>query len=262
MSKKKFKSLALVSAMALLALAAVARGEIIQKGNLRVSFQGELTPKALPRSAPVGVKVSVGAKITPVSATKPTPSLQQMTIAINRFGKIDSTGLPLCQLNDIQPATTADALAVCRRSLVGEGTFTANVPLSGRSPFPSEGKLFAFNGELGGKPAILAHVYGVRPAPASFTLVFLVSRSKGTFGTTLKVTLPKVSPEGGNITGISLNLSKEFSFHGKPHSYITASCPAPKGFPGATFPFAKASFGFTGGKTLTSTLTRNCKVRG
>lgn len=262
MTKTKIRSLVLISALALLAMAAVARAEVIQKGNVRVTFQGELTPKTLPRTTPAPVKVSVGAKLSAVSAAKPMPSLHQMTIAINRFGKLDTTGLPICQLEDIQPATTSDALAVCRRSLVGEGSFTADVPLTGRSPFPSEGKLFAFNGEFEGKPAVLAHVYGVRPAPASFTLVFLIGRAKGTFGTTLKVTLPKVSPEGGSITGISLNLSKNFTYHGKQHSFITASCPAPKGFPGATFPFAKASFGFIGGQTLTSTLTRNCKVGG
>jgi hypothetical protein len=262
MSKRKLRSLVVVGALSLLTLAAVARAEVAQKGNARISFQGELSPKALPRSTEAPVSVSVGAKISSVSATKPPPVLQQMSIAINRYGKFDTTGLPVCQLNDIQPATTSDALAVCRRSLVGEGTFSANVPLSGRSPFPSEGKLYAFNGESNGQPAILAHVYGVRPAPASFTLVFLMSHSKGTFGTTLSVKLPKVGSEGGYITGISLNLSKQFSSHGQKRSYLSASCPAPKGLSKAGFSFAKASFGFAGGQKLTSTLERTCKVRG
>ncbi len=264
MSKRIRRSSVLVLALALLALAAVVAqaANVAQKGNARVSFEGQLTPKALPRSSNAPVSVSVGAKIAAVSPTKPPPVLQQMSIAINRYGKFDTTGLPLCQLNDIQPATTSDALAVCRRSLVGEGTFTANVPLSGRSPFPSEGKLYAFNGVSNGKPAILAHVYGVRPAPASFTLVFLMTHTKGTFGTTLKVTLPKVGTEGGYITGISLDLSKQFTSHGKKRSFLSASCPAPKGLHVAGFDFAKASFGFAGGKKLTSTLNRSCKVRG
>ena len=263
MNKPRTRAIALaVIASALLGAAAIAQADIAQKGHIRVSFQGDLTPKALPRSAQAPVKVSVGAKISSTSAKVPTAQLHTMTIAINRYGVLNTKGLPVCQLNDIQPATTADALAVCRRSLVGEGAFSANVPLSGRSPYPSEGKLYAFNGESNGQPAILAHVYGVRPAPASFTLVFLISRSKGTFGTNLKVTLPKTSSEGGYITGISLELSKTYSSHGKKLSYLSASCPAPKGFPGASFPFAKASFGFIGGKALTSTLTRSCKVRG
>ena len=132
-----------------------------------------------------------------------------MSIAINRFGNINTKGLPVCELNDIQPATTADALAVCRKSLVGEGSFTADVPSSGRAPFPSEGKLYAFNGVSEGRPAILAHVYGVRPAPTSFTLVFLISKSGGTYGNTLKVALPSSKAGGsdhGNLAGAEQDL--------------------------------------------------------
>ena len=97
-------------------------------------------------------------------------------------------------------------------------------------------------------------------SPLVFTLAFIIGHAKGKFGTSLDVDLPK-STGGGYITGISLNLSKTFSFKGRKRSYISASCPAPKGFPGASFAFAKASFAFIGGKTLTSTLNRSCKVR-
>jgi hypothetical protein len=255
----RFRTIAIVLPLALLAAAAIAQAEIAQKGDVRVTFKGDLTPKTLPRDKLVPVKVSVGAKIASV-AKKTTPQLRQMSIAINRFGVIDSTGLPVCELDDIQPATTADALAVCRKSLVGEGTFNANVPDSGRSPFPSEGKLYAFSGKVDGKPAILAHVYGVTPAPASYTLAFVISRSKGTFGTTLNVTLPNTTLEGF-ITGISLNLSKTYSFHGKKRSFASASCPTPKGIRVAAFSFAKATFVFDGGTKLTSTLSRSCKSK-
>ncbi len=145
MSKKKIQSLVFAGVLALLAVAAVAQAEIAQKGDLRVKFEGQLTPHSLPRSTQAPVKVSVSAKITPVGNAE-LPQLRTMSIAINRFGNINTKGLPVCELDDIQPATTADALAVCRKSLVGEGSFTADVPSSGRAPFPSEGKLYAFNG--------------------------------------------------------------------------------------------------------------------
>jgi hypothetical protein len=260
MSKTRIRSTALALAVtALAAGAAIAHAEVAQKGDVRVTFKGDLTPNRLPRTSLAPINVSVAAKITPIGEAE--PQLRKMSIAINRYGVIDTEGLPVCQLNEIQPATTADALAVCRRSLVGEGTFNANVPKSGRSPYPAEGKLYAFNGEVEGKPAILAHVYGVRPAPTSFTLVFLLTRSKGTYGTTLQVNLPKVTGEGF-ITGISLDLSKSFSFKGKKHFFASASCPAPKGVKVAGFPFAKASFSFADGNKVSSTLNRSCKVRG
>jgi hypothetical protein len=259
MSKSKIAAISCALALATVALASLAQAESVQKGDVRVTFKGDLSPKTLPRAKLAPVKVSVAAKIVPIGDA--TPQLRKMEIQINSNGVLDTEGLPVCSLDDIQPATTADALAVCRKSLVGEGSFTANVPESGRSPFPAEGKLYAFNGEVDGKAAILAHVYGVRPAPTSFTLSFLLTRAKGTFGTKLSVTLPKVTGEGF-ITGISLDLSKTFKFKGKKHSFASASCPAPKGVKVAGFPFAKASFAFADGKKLSSTLNRSCKARG
>jgi hypothetical protein len=247
--------------LAALALAALAQAETVQHGGLRVAFEGKLTPKTLPRATQSGVSVSVSAQVSSTTATPPPP-LRQISIAINKFGHLNRTGLPVCQLEQIQPATTEDALAACHRSLVGEGRFLANVLANGTAPFPSNGKIYAFNGEVEGRPAILAHVYGVEPAPASYTLVFIVSKSKGTFGTTLKATLPPVKAGSGYITALYLTLGKSFSYHGKHQSYFSASCPAPKGFRKAIFPFAKASVVFQGGRTLGSTLTRTCKAKG
>jgi hypothetical protein len=101
----------------------------------------------------------------------------------------------------------------------------------------------------------------VRPAPTSFTLVFLISKSGGTFGNTLNVSLPS-SKAGGAITGISLSLGKTFKSHGKTESYVTGSCPAPKGVHVAGFPFAKASFVFSDGGNVSSTMNRSCSVKG
>jgi hypothetical protein len=245
--------------LAVLGLGAMARAETVQRDNLRVRFEGKLAPTSLPRSSQAPVSVSVSARVSSTSA-EPPPPMRQISIAINKYGRLDPSGLPVCQLDQIQPATTDDALGACRRSLVGEGRFLASV--SGHAPFPADGKIYAFNGELEGRPAILAHVYGTAPAPASYTLAFVISRSKGTFGTTLKATLPPVTPGAGYITAIYLTLGKSFTSGGKRHSYFSASCPAPKGFPGAVFPFAKASVGFQGGPTLGTTLTRTCKAKG
>jgi hypothetical protein len=185
-----------------------------------------------------------------------------MTIAINSHGAIDTRGLPVCPLDEIQPATNADALAACRRSLVGEGTFSADATFEGQDPKPSRGKLYAFNGRLNGRRAILAHVYGSLPGLTSYTIPFVVHRSKGTFGIVLKATLPQVTKGGGQITGICLDLGKSYSHLGTTHHYLSASCPAPEGVPRAVYPFAKASFGFAGGRTLTAIQSLSCRVRG
>jgi hypothetical protein len=93
-------------------------------------------------------------------------------------------------------------------------------------------------------------------------LPLLISKGKGTFSTVLSASLPQATGDWGYVTGLNLKLGRTFSKHGKRHSFLSAGCPAPKGFPGALFPLAKTSFAFEGGKTLTTTLNRSCKAKG
>jgi hypothetical protein len=239
----------------------IAQGEVVQHGRIRALFEGKLTPTTLPRHGSSPVTVRVGAKIAPIGDST-LPQLRQIRIAINRNGHFESKGLPICPLRAIQPATTADALAACRGSLVGEGQFAANVDFADQAPFPSAGKVYAFNSTLNGRPAILAHVFGTRPVPTSFTLSFELISTKGTFGTVLQASLPEVTGQSSYITGLQLTLGRNFSVNGRERSYLSAGCPAPKGFPGASFPFAKAGLDFVDGKSIGSTLTRNCRAAG
>jgi hypothetical protein len=234
--------------------------EVVQRGRLRVAFKAAFTPHALPRKGSAPVRLSVGAQISSADGGE-APQLRRIAIAINREGRFDPTGLPVCHIAEIEPATTENALAACRGSLVGRGTFSAKVGLSRQSPFPSQGTIYAFNGRLHGRPAILAHVYGTEPVPTSYTLPFEVGKTGGTFGLVLRASLPGVTGNAAHITGISLDLGRNFTYRGKRHSYLSAGCPAPKGFPGALFPLARAKLDFAGGKNISTTLTRSCKAR-
>lgn len=236
------------------------RAETVQHGNLRVSFTAKLAPHALPRAGTAPIAVTVGGRISTTDNTTP-PQLQGIDISINRLGRLDPTGLPTCRLEQIQPATTANALKACGAAKVGEGSFSADVVIPEQSPFPSAGRLVAFNGVIHGKPVILAHVYGTAPVPTSFTLTLSISHQKGVFGTRLRASLPKVASDVAFITSISLTLDRRFAYRGKRRSYLSAGCPAPKGFPGGIFPLLRASFAFSGGEKLTSTAVRSCAVR-
>jgi hypothetical protein len=242
--------------VATLALASFADAEVVQKGSVRVRFEGELTPKALPRSDAAPVHVAVGAQITALAESEP-PQLRRISIAINSAGHFAPGSVPTCTVRDIQPSTTRNALKACGPSLVGTGSFSAKVLLPQQAPFPAGGKLYAFNGVYEGRPAILAHVYGTQPIPTSFTLPFVLSRGKGgEFGEVLTASLADLTGNAGYITALSLDLGVTNG----PKSYLSASCPAPAGFGSATFSFAKATFDFDSVK-LVSTLTRNCRVR-
>ena len=242
--------------LVVLAFASLANAEVVQKGNVRVVFEGKLTPKTLPRSGVAPVHVLVGAKISALKASTP-PQLKKIAIAINRAGHFSPGALPVCTVRDIQPSTTANALKTCGASLVGTGTFAAKILLPQQASFPAEGPLYAFNGTYEGRPAILAHVYGTNPVPTSFTLPFVITERKGELGTVLTASLTGVTGTAGYITRLSLDLGGAKGSKG----YLSAGCPAPKGFGGATFTFARATLNFGHGNVV-SALTRNCKASG
>lgn len=232
-------------------LSSPAPAEIVQKDGVRVTVKGEMSPSRLPRTGATPVAVSVSGRIVPIEAGR-LPQLQRISIAVNRHGRLDLRGIPVCRSGHIDPSTTAEAVAACRRSLIGEGRFSARVKIPEQSPFPSEGKILAFNGRLGGRPAILAHVFGTRPVPTSYVLPFLVKEGHGAYGKVLEASLPGATGEWGYVTGISLDLDR---------GLFTAACPAPEGFPGTVFPLIRTTFAFDGGSVLASTVNRSCRVR-
>ena len=235
--------------------------QTIQKGKVRVGLNASLAPTKLPRNGVAPVRFSLEAKISPAEGGGTPPQLQRIQIEINRHGQIEPEGLPVCREEDIQPATNQAALEACRGSLVGEGSFSAKVLITQQAPFPSQGKIYAFNGTWKGKPAILAHVYGTKPVPTSSTIPFLISKAaKGTYGTTLDASLPQATSKWGYVTGISMSLGKTFASHGKRHSYLSAGCPAPPGFGHVLFDLSRAKLSFAGGETVSSVLSRSCRV--
>jgi DNA-binding beta-propeller fold protein YncE len=234
---------------------------VVQRGPVRVSFDGKLTPRSLPRHGRAPVGIAVDARIVGTGDGSP-PQLRKIAIAINRNGRFNSRGLPVCSERQIQPSTSAGARAACGGALVGEGHFAANVKLPEQSPFPSSGKVLAFNGRLHGNPAILAHIYGTQPAPTSYVLPFSIKEASGTYGTVLEALLPQATGDWGYVTGLKMTLRRSFRYHGRRDSYLSAGCPAPSGFPAEVFPLARTSFAFAGGTTLVSVLNRSCKAKG
>jgi len=248
------------AALLLAATPSAATPEVVQQGSLRVSVDAKLAPRTLPRhgAAPVGVEFS--GRIATTDGTEP-PQLRKIVLRLNRHGRIDTTGLPHCRLDLIQPARTEDALRACGSSLVGGGSFQADVALPDQSPYPSDGKILAFNGRLRGRPVIYIHIYGPEPLPISNVLTFELRKDDGQFGSKLVAELPQVAADWGYVSGLDLSLRRTYMRDGRKRSYLSASCPAPSGFRAATYSLARVSFGFGDGRTLSSTLTRSCGVR-
>jgi hypothetical protein len=235
---------------------------LTQDGNILVSFNGGISPRALPRSGVAPVAVSIDSSFKAADGAAPPPQLRTISIGINRGGKVFDRGLPTCRLRTIQPATIEAARRICGGAIVGSGRVQVQVQLANQEPFEFKGPLLVFNAErAGGHRRLLAQVYGNRP-PSAFVLTFRILKRQGTFGTVIKTTLPAAARKWAYVTDFEMKLQRTYTYRGEKHSYISAGCAAPPGFPGAVYPFARATFGFAGGKQVAPPpLVRDCTVR-
>jgi hypothetical protein len=254
---------ALIAAALLAALgaASAAQAEKEIDGNLIVSFDGGIKPRALPRTGTAPVSVTVDSGFAATDGSDPPPQLRQIAIGINRGGKIFDRGLPTCQVRRIQPSTIAAAKRICGGAIVGSGHVRVRVRLENQVPFTFAGPMLVFHAKRsGGKRRLLAQVYGQKP-PSAFVLTFKIVNRGGTFGTVIKTTLPQAARKWAYVTHFDMKLRRTYAYRGKRRSFISAGCAAPAGFPGAVYPFARANFGFAGGQRVTTTLIRDCTVR-
>jgi hypothetical protein len=256
------RRLAAASLIAILSLTAAAatRGEVVQVKDLRVSFGASFTPHALPRARAAPIRVKVAGGIATTDGSHP-PALRRLEIALNRNGRLSTRGLPTCTGAELQSTTTEAALALCRPALVGRGRFGASLAFN-PATVPNSGRVLVFNSRRSGRPALLLHLYGTVPVRATFVLPLTIEhRRRGNFGTVLTATIPKLAGGVDSVTEIEVTVGREYSFEGRRRSFLSASCAAPAGFPGAVFPFARGSFYFVHGVKAVSTLTRDCHVR-
>jgi hypothetical protein len=257
-TRRRIVTLALLLA-ACGALAAVARAEVVQSGDVRVNFQADFSPKTLPREQPAPITIAVGGSISTTDGTKP-PALQKMRVELNSAGRIDARGLPTCTAPLLQSTSTEVALAHCRPALVGSGTFEAEIRPESR-PILVNGRALVFNGRVHGRDGMLVHIYIASPVRVTLVIPLKISRRQAQFGTVLSALVPVLAGGFASITELQLKIGRRYRFEGIRRSYLSAACAAPAGFPGAVFPFARGAFTFVGGRTLHTVLTRDCKVR-
>lgn len=240
--------------------AALANAELVERGDLFVKFDGGIAPTALPRHSNAPISVEVDGIVRTLSGERP-PALRWISIAINRGGRIETKGLPVCRRSQIEAVSSGAALAACGDALVGTGRYVGAVSFPEQTAFPLRGRILAFNTVVDGGRAILAHVYGKTPFPNSRIITFHIRKSGGTYGTVLTGALPASLNRYGYLKRIVLDLRREFVSGGRTRSYLSAACAAPSGVDIGIFPFVRVAMTFVDGRKLASTLIRTCRVR-
>jgi hypothetical protein len=207
------------------------------------------------------VTVRLDGSVGTVDGSRP-PQLREISVAMNRAGRLSVAGLPTCAASLLQQTSSAAALDLCRSALVGHGRFVAKVDFPNAPLIPAQGKVLAFNSRIAGRPGMLLHLYGTSPVRAAFVLpIEIERRSHGEFGTVFSTRIPLLASDLGYVTDIELAIGRRYRYAGKRRSFLSASCAAPAGFPGAVYQLARTTFTFAEGTKLTSRLTRDCKVR-
>jgi hypothetical protein len=249
----------LALALTLLGLLPVAPtvGEVTATPDAFITFDSTIRPRVLPRAdkAPVAIRIEGHVKRR---KGKPPVPLTKIQLAIHRAASIDRRGLPVCTIGEIDPASTAQALAACGEARVGYGLIQAESRFPRQPRFKFNGRSVLFNGRLpDGRPAILIHVFNARP-PASFVFPFLISHQQGRYGTVLAADVGL--SRWTRITDFRLVLDRTYRYRGKSRSFLNASCPAPAGLNIGISPFVQATMSFGNGRDRQISVVSSCKV--
>jgi hypothetical protein len=256
--KSKTTAKALLTAalcISLFALATSAGGQTVRAGNLIVTIEGAITPKALPRKTPAPVTLSLSGSLKTADATHP-PVLKTLHLEFDRHGQLNTTGLPTCRPQQLQSTLTATAERVCKDALVGTGRAEAQIALPEQAPFNASGKLLIFNGPpKGAKQVLVLHVYAHVPAPTTFVTTAVIGKAKGKYGTSADVAIPAIVAGQGSLIAFSATLHKTWPYKGQKQSLLLATCPS-------GHLYAHGDFLFAGGEELSGGVTRSCTPKG
>lgn len=255
----KLTFVAFLAALTVLHLVGPAGAEQSSSDGVVVSFDARISPKALPRDDLAPVSISLSGSVRSVTGEAP-PRLRRLELAFAARGGLDVAGLPVCPRSRLRNATRRQALARCRKALVGRGSILAEVPLAPERPFLARADALAFNARMGGRPAVWVHAYSASP-PVSFVLPFtLHTLHQGAFGMALKAPVADALGRWPRLRSFQITLGRRYRSHGQRHSYLRARCPLPPSFHSLTVPLARATYYF-GSAPLATTILRACRVR-
>jgi hypothetical protein len=250
----------LVVALALTCLAVGRAGaERTQRGNLIVSLDGRLAPLKLPRERPVPVAIHLEGGLQTADGSL-LPRVGRIELGLPGQGVIDTRGLPVCPQRRLRDAKPPEALAACGDARVGHGRLRAVVALANQSPFTATADLRAFNGRIGGRRAVILHAY-LNDPPTVVVLPFRIRPGSGRFGTSLVADLGAALGPSVRFAHFQIELSRKFSDRGRARSYLSATCPIPRGNTAGFFSLARVSFTLAGGGQVGTGIARSCRAR-
>lgn len=243
-------------------LATVRAGaETAGRAGVVVALDGSISPRRLPRDRPAPISVTLKGRVHFEKGVEPPP-LTRIELSFGARGGLDTTGLPVCRRARLQNATQRQAMDRCGGALVGRGTIDAEVPLNPAEPLMAHASVLAFNGRLGGRPAVWVHAYSAAP-PVSFVLPFyLRTVDDGAYGIQMRAPVAAALGRWPRLRSFDITLGRRYRARGVARSYLSASCPLPPRLHIGYFALARATYRFSPRPSLSVPILRSCRARG
>jgi hypothetical protein len=251
---------AAVSALAVLVAGGTAlagnKPVTVEAGNLRFTFNGGFTPKALPKSKLAPIKLMASGKIQTKDGTHP-PALKEAIVETDKNGTVFVKGLSACKSGQLQSRDTGAAEKACKKAIIGTGQTTVEVQFPEQPPINVNSKLLVFNGGMkGGTTTLFIHAYFSAPVTGAIVTTVKIKKVKnGRYGLKSVATIPKIAGGSGSVKTFNLSINRKYSFKGKRVSVLSARCRDGK-------LQAKATAVFADGTRATGGIIRTCNSRG
>jgi hypothetical protein len=219
-------SAAFVCVLAAVAVTVVpAVAERIQLGKMILVVDGGFKPKTLPQHEFAPISLQGEGHISTTDGSLP-PAVRSVDIDWDRNGLLTTRGLPVCQPGKLENTTTPMAMKACRSALVGKGFASGMVAFPDDPPFGASSTVLAFNGpRRGGKWTLLFHAYAYVPAPTTFVVPVIISKTnEGRYGYNSHVDAPTIAGGYGVVTDFDLKVYRRWKQKGENLSYISARC--------------------------------------
>jgi hypothetical protein len=257
MRKNLIWTLALAATVALVVAGVAGAAKVtVRAGNLRLTYEGKVSPTKLPAKKLAPIRLDISGTIGAIDGGHP-PALRTVTVDTDRYGTVNAKGLPSCTSGRLQAQSDTNAKKACPKARVGSGKTTVRVAFPDSIPFSATGPLNFFNGGVkGGTTTLLIHAYVAVPTPTAIvTTVRIKKRRSGKFGLRSIATVPTIAGGYGSVTGYRFTVFRKFTFKGKKQSYLLASCRTGRFY-------AQAESKFSDGTKVKGSVVVPCKKKG
>lgn len=224
MPHRRLRRAALLSLIAVTALAGTATGALVEVDNIVLRADGGFKPQTLPRRQFAPIDFHGRLDIEAKGGGRPSP-LRQALIDFDRDGRLSVAGLPSCAPESIAAVGSEEARAICGKALVGAGNIEALIALPGGTVQASS-PLTIFNGpRLGGLPTAVLHArLDAAGMSETYAIVVPIEKIRGDFRYRARLDVPPIAGGAGAITHVDVKIGRRYRAGGQQRSYASARC--------------------------------------